>query len=697
MSKSMRRHPTLLLAAALLGLALAPARGARAAAEPVQQQLARLDASLRAAEGVRAVKRLQDCYSQYQDQGMWSDLADLFTDDVTGEFGDIRVRGKANLQHYLMRQAGRNRPGLAAGQLNTRLVLQPIVNLGADGRSAQGAWHEFSMLGQYQKSAGFDGGVYENEYVLDHGTWKISRVRFIRQYQGSYEDYGHKAPAKWNIPYHFTGLHVGVSVPDAAVDALAATARPAPAAAWYADLSRRVAALRDDTEVRNLQHAFGYYLDRKMYDDVADLFAADGSLEFAQRGAYVGHDHIRKALPYFFGPTPLARGELFDHIMLATVVTVAPDGTRAAARTTQLAQLGVVRQYARWEIGVYENQFVKQDGKWKLAAVHYYPRMATDYDLGWKVDAKAPPTASALFPPDRAPLPHFAMYPSLQYVALSFPNPASGRITRLAGPVVPVDVIAAARGKAADGKGATADSAGVTAQQLEALRRQIAVATGVDAVENLNSSYGYYIDESDWNSMADTYSVTQGAKELTGVGVYVGRERIRKALNLRGPTGGRTANFFTIHQLTQPVIDVADDGLSARARLRLFQAGGNADGSSGSWIGGIYENTAVFENGEWKFGIQDLHHIFNASYRNGWARVGAGATTLTGKAPTARDQRGGGITQGLGGASTSGNWTKDFPPDRKIRARQYAFPEIVEPAFHYVNPVSGRKPKELLP
>ncbi|HTQ36434.1 MAG TPA: nuclear transport factor 2 family protein [Steroidobacteraceae bacterium] len=697
MSNSMHRRPLVLLA--VLGLMLAPFHGAQAAADSVPRQLARLDASLRAAEGVRAVKRLQDCYSQYQDQGMWPDLGQLFTDDVTGEFGDTKLRGRASLQRYLMRQAGRAQPGLAAGQLNTRLVLQPIVNLGADGRSAQGTWHEFSMLGRFRNSAGFEGGVYENEYVLDKGVWKISRVRFIRQYDGSYEDYGHKAPAKWNIPYHFTGPHVGVSVPAAAIDALSATARPAPAAAWYADLSRRVAALRDDTEVRNLQHAFGYYLDRKLYDDVADLFADDGSLEFAQRGAYVGHDHIRKALQYFFGPTPLARGELFDHIMLATVVTVAPDGLHAAARTTQLAQLGVVRQYARWELGVYENRFVKQDGKWKLAAVRYYPRMATDYDLGWKVDAKAPPTASALFPPDRPPARQFAMYPALQYVALSFPNPVSGRVTHPDGPVVPVDaIVAAAQRRPGGARDAAAAVAGeVTPQQLEDLRRQIAVATGVDAVENLNSSYGYYIDESDWNSMADTYSISQGAKELTGVGVYVGRERIRKALMLRGPTGGRTANFFTIHQLTQPVIHVAADGLTAKARLRLFQAGGNADGSSGSWIGGIYENTAVFENGEWKFGIQDLHHIFNASYRNGWARVGAGAGALTGKAPSPRDQRGGGITQGLGGASTSANWIRDFPPDRRIRARQYAFPEIVEPAFHYVNPVSGRKPKELLP
>ena len=40
--------------------------------------------------------------------------------------------------------------------------------------------------------------------------------------------------------------------------------------------------------------------------------------------------------------------------------------------------------------------------------------------------------------------------------------------------------------------------------------------------------------------------------------------------------------------------------------------------------------------------------------------------------------------------------TKAFPPDRQIRARQYAFPDIVDVGFHYVNPVSGRAPKVLV-
>jgi hypothetical protein len=38
-----------------------------------------------------------------------------------------------------------------------------------------------------------------------------------------------------------------------------------------------------------------------------------------------------------------------------------------------------------------------------------------------------------------------------------------------------------------------------------------------------------------------------------------------------------------------------------------------------------------------------------------------------------------------------------MPADYPIRARQYVFPEIDEPAFHYKNPVTGRMPAQLLP
>jgi hypothetical protein len=680
------------------------------AAESQDQQLASLEAGVQAAEAMRAVKRLQHAYAQYQSAGLWSDLADLFTADGVGQFPGYEAHGKADLQRYFMEEAGRKQAGLAAGQMNTHLPMQPIVTLGADGKTAKGTWHDQMMLGRFGESASWVGVIYENDYVLDQGKWKIARIGYYPQYAGAFQDDGHKAPAKWNIPYHFEGKHVGVSIPDAAVAALASKVAAAPAGARAADLKQRLTRMQDETAVQNLQHAFGYYLDRKLYDDVTDLFASDGSMEMAQRGVYVGPKRIREALEKFYGPTPLVRGELFDHILVGTVVSIAPDGTHAAARTTQLAQLGLVGKGASWEAGIFENRFVKQGGKWKIAAVHYFQTVNTDYDKGWAEDSRPVPTVDAGFAPDRPPSQSYASFPALQSVGFSFPNPVTGRAAgKPAGPVVSIPLVS--------GQPAPAKAVAVNAAAIAELQRQLRVAVGVDATENLMSSYGYYIDESDWDNMAETYG-SMGAKELTGAGVYVGTERIRKALTLRGPRGGRSATTFTIHQVVQPVITVSEDGTTAKARLRLFQDGGAANGSSGSWIGGIYENTAMIENGEWKFGIQDLHHIFNASYRNGWARVGggapggapgaaaaparpaaapapvAGAAPAAAAAPAGRDVRGGGLTEGLGGAASPSSWMKDFPPDRKIRARQYAFPEIVEPAFHYANPVSGRAPKE---
>src|SRR5262249_49855093 len=152
---------------------------------------------------------------------------------------------------------------------------------------------------------------------------------------------------KWNIPYHFDSAHVGVTIPGTALQSSPGTSK-AFAGARLAQLAQRVQRLNDETEVQNLQHSFGFYLDRKLYDDVADLFATDGSMEIGQSGAYIGHPRIRRALEVLFGPSPLRTGELFDHLNLGTFVTISPDGRTASARTSQLSMLGMNGQYGRW-------------------------------------------------------------------------------------------------------------------------------------------------------------------------------------------------------------------------------------------------------------------------------------------------------------------------------------------------------------
>jgi hypothetical protein len=621
------------LAAALMAVSFG---GPAPAAEPAAQ-LARVQTALEREEGVRAVKRLQNALSQYLEEGRWSELGALFAAEAAGRFGDDAAAGRPAIVRHFMKDADRATEGLAQGQLNEHWILQPIVNLGADGRTAKGTWHEVAMTGRTGGSAVWSGGIWENDYALQGGVWRITAVRFFPQYKGGYDEPGFKAPARWDIAYHFQPAHVGLTIPPSALT-------PGPVTATPVELSRRAMRLQDETAVSNLQHAMGYYLDRKLWDDLADLFADGGRLELGGQSPAAGRAAIRKALEKVHGGPGLSKGELFDHILTGTVVTVAPDGLHAFARSSSLGQLGLNGQGARWEIGTWENAFAKQGGTWKLTAARFHPRLVADYDKSWAKD----PGATL----------------KTERIALSFPNP--GRASpRPQGP----------------------------GGSLEQAERAVQAAIGVDATENLNSAYGYYIDESDWDGMADIYS-RDGAKEITGVGTYVGSERIRKVLKLRGPLGGRTPNFYTIHQLVQPVIHVSEDGRSAKARLRLFQLGGDADGSAGSWIGGIYENTAVLQDGEWKLQVQDLHHLFNAPYSSGWARVGQrGQPAIPGVRP-----QGAGLRQGLGGARAPGAFAADFPPDRPIRVlRQYAFPEIVEPAFHYRNPVSGRAPAELLP
>jgi hypothetical protein len=53
---------------------------------------------------------------------------------------------------------------------------------------------------------------------------------------------------------------------------------------------------RDAQEIENLQRIYGYYYDRAHWDQMADLFAADGTIEFAQQGVYAGRKRVRQFL-----------------------------------------------------------------------------------------------------------------------------------------------------------------------------------------------------------------------------------------------------------------------------------------------------------------------------------------------------------------------------------------------------------------
>lgn len=153
-----------------------------------------------------------------------------------------------------------------------------------------------------------------------------------------------------------------------------------------------------------------------------------------------------------------------------------------------------------------------------------------------------------------------------------------------------------------------------------------------NALRNLQQIYGYYTDKALWDQVVDLFA-EDGSLELGLNGVYVGKDSIRKYLySLTGGKPGLLKNQLNNHFQLSPVITLAADGLSARARWRtLIEDGIYGAGSGGNWGAGTYENEYVKQGGVWKIRSLHLYLKFYAPYEGGWTRASEETSLRYGK------------------------------------------------------------------
>jgi len=596
------------------------------------ERVAVLEVVVERAESLRAIKRLQYAYGHYVEFGLWNDFADLFADDAIAHYpaGDL---GREAIRALFFDQVGGGQLGLAEGRLYPHFVLQPVITLDPGGRSARGRWHVLTLLGGYGGNASWVDGVYENDYVLEDGAWKISELRTYTVFSGAYETgwTNPRAPSPdagicenylvndCSIAFHYSpdrpGAPLGIAsaggVADSDLDSLYTR---------LTEADRRIERLLDESAISNLQHSYGYYVDHKRWDDVAELFADDATFELGLQGVYRGPASIRRALEQF-GPQGLAAGELNDHMQLETIVTIAPNGDAASARGIDFALIASGTDEddsGEWREAVFENTYVKENGTWKIASMHLYPRFATDYALGWARDARPAPAMNERFPADEPPTIMHGVYPDFFIPPFHFRNPVTG-----ASPQYPDGVDAPELPPYALADDSVASPAGsvpvdVIAEALTSTERRLKRAVAPDAVENIVNAYSFYLDEFD-SASAQALFTEGSSASVVDTRVAGGRESIQEAIAAprRGGSSGRPSGFMTIHQTFQPVIVVADDGLSARFRLRLLASTGTR-GEQAAWIAGIYEGEASLQTGGWKLDRLDLTLTWAAEYLAGW-------------------------------------------------------------------------------
>jgi len=185
----------------------------------------------------------------------------------------------------------------------------------------------------------------------------------------------------------------------------------------------RAQAAEDYIAVCNLQRAYGFYVDKFQWDQVADLFARESSLEINGRGRFFGQDRIREYMHHFGSPQP---GVLMNHIQLQPIVHIAENGTTAKCRCRALMQVGRMGGEALWGEGIYENEYVKEDGVWKISKLRAYQSFYTPFDKGWAVEASPLMGAFDDFPAD-APTEPYPVYPDVFVPPYHYENPVTGR------------------------------------------------------------------------------------------------------------------------------------------------------------------------------------------------------------------------------------------------------------------------------
>ncbi|MEO6338740.1 MAG: nuclear transport factor 2 family protein [Caulobacteraceae bacterium] len=199
--------------------------------------------------------------------------------------------------------------------------------------------------------------------------------------------------------------------------------------ARVAVLETRMQRAEDIHAIEKLTRAYGYYLEKKQWTEIVDLWSENGSVEISARGFYKG----KKSVSHFFikvmggGANGLKQGQLFEHMILQGIVDVDPDGKHAKGRWRALQQVATLGKSAVLAEGPYENTYVKENGVWKFESMHYYDTYHTDYSTGWVKGGQEMHGPNKDIPPDAPMTEVYDSYPGYHVPAYHYANPGSGR------------------------------------------------------------------------------------------------------------------------------------------------------------------------------------------------------------------------------------------------------------------------------
>jgi SnoaL-like domain len=188
----------------------------------------------------------------------------------------------------------------------------------------------------------------------------------------------------------------------------------------------------DILEIERLQRIYGYYLEHWMADEIIKLFSdgPDVALEWPE-GVFQGKDSIRRYYKSMENTDP----EFLHQLMpLSPVIDIAPDGKTAKGRWYSFGGIampqggGVDQSFIS---GTYENEYVRENGKWKIKRIRWQLNFRARPGKGWV----KPERVAAMDPDSKfiGPVPDIPdnrfefQYPSGYIFPFHFKHPITGK------------------------------------------------------------------------------------------------------------------------------------------------------------------------------------------------------------------------------------------------------------------------------
>jgi len=132
------------------------------------------------------------------------------------------------------------------------------------------------------------------------------------------------------------------------------------------EMEKRLKALEDLEEIRNLHNEYIFFLNNRQWDDMADSFTSDAFADI--HGQCKGREEIRKALKERIAKLNSGKGR-DSHFAVQPVISI--NGDRATGHWLMYIFIAdaVTGNAGRWIQNRHDCEYAREDGRWKFKSL----------------------------------------------------------------------------------------------------------------------------------------------------------------------------------------------------------------------------------------------------------------------------------------------------------------------------------------